>query len=103
MIRRPPRSTLFPYTTLFRSQEGAHGVAGGHAGAQHLVRFRTAVHKVAQDVQGIAAGGEVHAVQQALKGVVASLDIADTVKCHGLLSDIRTMDFLLIALLTLLN
>src|SRR3712207_8438747 len=24
MIRRPPRSTLFPYTTLFRSPEGAH-------------------------------------------------------------------------------
>src|SRR5690349_24006918 len=23
MIRRPPRSTLFPYTTLFRSQFGA--------------------------------------------------------------------------------
>src|SRR5205823_10310674 len=23
MIRRPPRSTLFPYTTLFRSLEGA--------------------------------------------------------------------------------
>src|SRR3712207_6938553 len=22
MIRRPPRSTLFPYTTLFRSHEG---------------------------------------------------------------------------------
>src|SRR3712207_7998301 len=28
MIRRPPRSTLFPYTTLFRSAEGA-GTAGG--------------------------------------------------------------------------
>src|SRR5438034_5403069 len=28
MIRRPPRSTLFPYTTLFRSQLPAyHGVA----------------------------------------------------------------------------
>src|SRR3712207_502519 len=30
MIRRPPRSTLFPYTTLFRSVYGllyAHGVA----------------------------------------------------------------------------
>src|SRR3712207_8266472 len=29
MIRRPPRSTLFPYTTLFRSEQGrvlaAHG------------------------------------------------------------------------------
>src|SRR5436189_2157162 len=24
MIRRPPRSTLFPYTTLFRSREVAH-------------------------------------------------------------------------------
>src|SRR3712207_7913432 len=23
MIRRPPRSTLFPYTTLFRSEDGA--------------------------------------------------------------------------------
>src|SRR3712207_7121635 len=33
MIRRPPRSTLFPYTTLFRSHEdgpdgGGQGVAG---------------------------------------------------------------------------
>src|SRR5256885_10934148 len=27
MIRRPPRSTLFPYTTLFRSQQ----VVGGRA------------------------------------------------------------------------
>src|SRR2546422_3056065 len=24
MIRRPPRSTLFPYTTLFRSRAGTH-------------------------------------------------------------------------------
>src|SRR3954449_8029856 len=28
MIRRPPRSTLFPYTTLFRSQRGRHGHIG---------------------------------------------------------------------------
>src|SRR3712207_9478612 len=28
MIRRPPRSTLFPYTTLFRSEEVPDGVAG---------------------------------------------------------------------------
>src|SRR5260370_8342230 len=25
MIRRPPRSTLFPYTTLFRSHRSGHG------------------------------------------------------------------------------
>src|SRR3712207_8490701 len=28
MIRRPPRSTLFPYTTLFRSEPGPAGGAG---------------------------------------------------------------------------
>src|SRR3712207_7743313 len=27
MIRRPPRSTLFPYTTLFRSDVAAHAAA----------------------------------------------------------------------------
>src|SRR3712207_8896679 len=31
MIRRPPRSTLFPYTTLFRSEDAA-GIAGGEVG-----------------------------------------------------------------------
>src|SRR3712207_6960337 len=31
MIRRPPRSTLFPYTTLFRSLGGGHGhIMGRH-------------------------------------------------------------------------
>src|SRR3712207_7301242 len=29
MIRRPPRSTLFPYTTLFRSGEGRLDTSGG--------------------------------------------------------------------------
>src|SRR3712207_7396230 len=28
MIRRPPRSTLFPYTTLFRSQVVSHRASG---------------------------------------------------------------------------
>src|SRR6476620_12034612 len=33
MIRRPPRSTLFPYTTLFRSapRRGAAGIRRGRA------------------------------------------------------------------------
>src|SRR3712207_8426426 len=35
MIRRPPRSTLFPYTTLFRSRDGGAGaeVPGDEADA----------------------------------------------------------------------
>src|SRR5258705_1381662 len=31
MIRRPPRSTLFPYTTLFRSARSAPGDVGGRS------------------------------------------------------------------------
>src|SRR2546430_12071490 len=31
MIRRPPRSTLFPYTTLFRSRAHATGCSGASA------------------------------------------------------------------------
>src|SRR5690348_17782475 len=37
MIRRPPRSTLFPYTTLFRSRGGGAG-AGRHGGRRLLFR-----------------------------------------------------------------
>src|SRR3712207_8857469 len=32
MIRRPPRSTLFPYTTLFRSVAGCHVLVRGLSG-----------------------------------------------------------------------
>src|SRR3712207_7864913 len=40
MIRRPPRSTLFPYTTLFRSGGSGHAGHGLHstrAGARGLL------------------------------------------------------------------
>src|SRR3712207_8009884 len=36
MIRRPPRSTLFPYTTLFRS--GRIGIAGWSLGGYYAPR-----------------------------------------------------------------
>src|SRR5258708_32085484 len=38
MIRRPPRSTLFPYTTLFRSFRPGHIGPSGLAGA--FLQFR---------------------------------------------------------------
>src|SRR2546426_6446347 len=46
MIRRPPRSTLFPYTTLFRSVltvavSVAAGVAALTSAAPPLFRYRT--------------------------------------------------------------
>src|SRR3712207_8255764 len=42
MIRRPPRSTLFPYTTLFRSDRRlrAHGPLPAEALARHAERVR---------------------------------------------------------------
>src|SRR5688572_32081607 len=54
MIRRPPRSTLFPYTTLFRSQsevrdDGERGVRLEDAVAEVLfiARFRFAEQRLA--------------------------------------------------------
>src|SRR5688572_31146817 len=38
MIRRPPRSTLFPYTTLFRSADLASGGVGSSARIRHVER-----------------------------------------------------------------
>src|SRR3712207_6854899 len=46
MIRRPPRSTLFPYTTLFRSfavqvghrRDREHLVEGGRDGGREVLR-----------------------------------------------------------------
>src|SRR2546425_9588845 len=36
MIRRPPRSTLFPYTTLFRSLGGHADAVPQHGGGEQL-------------------------------------------------------------------
>src|SRR2546422_3385948 len=52
MIRRPPRSTLFPYTTLFRSprrgrargQGGVGGVPGASAGGSARGSLRSEEH-----------------------------------------------------------
>src|SRR5256885_14640550 len=41
MIRRPPRSTLFPYTTLFRSQDFETGIALLAGGERAPVRYIT--------------------------------------------------------------
>src|SRR4051794_41428538 len=46
MIRRPPRSTLFPYTTLFRSdiREVAHRSGGGQCDHAALLDVRSEEH-----------------------------------------------------------
>src|SRR2546427_9327628 len=40
MIRRPPRSTLFPYTTLFRSSELRPGAEVGRLSVTQVAELR---------------------------------------------------------------
>src|SRR5260221_7502949 len=49
MIRRPPRSTLFPYTTLFRSSQQV--VLVGLAGSPMLDVFDDAGFPIAENVE----------------------------------------------------
>src|SRR2546427_4426487 len=58
MIRRPPRSTLFPYTTLFRSTEVQRVVAYG-AGPAQLVQQRVDALAQIGLVAGLQQGGEL--------------------------------------------
>src|SRR3712207_7565555 len=46
MIRRPPRSTLFPYTTLFRSDREQHRDAERVRAPHDLVRLGEVVGRV---------------------------------------------------------
>src|SRR3712207_9388827 len=66
MIRRPPRSTLFPYTTLCRSpgvREDERGhAAGGEQGTdaiQRRARIGQVLDDVAHDDRVERAGGQV--------------------------------------------
>src|SRR2546430_8089423 len=49
MIRRPPRSTLFPYTTLFRSRRRSRRGRAGRDVRRHLVRHRVSRARQAAD------------------------------------------------------
>src|SRR3712207_7123864 len=45
MIRRPPRSTLFPYTTLFRSSPPVRRAGGAASGLRRGGRARRGAHR----------------------------------------------------------
>src|SRR3989441_3492728 len=63
MIRRPPRSTLFPYTTLFRSGRdgrGAVGEAGGEGEAGPATELRRAEVGGEHEEDPAVGHGEAH-------------------------------------------
>src|SRR6266542_5853202 len=59
MIRRPPRSTLFPYTTLFRSATPRAWSAPGHVTRRAHHRGRVA--RAGEPVRAAGDGGGGHA------------------------------------------
>src|SRR3990167_2127318 len=60
MIRRPPRSTLFPYTTLFRSahqlvQHERTGLAGGFVRCARAIKDTVQLDRSQGGIQSLAA------------------------------------------------
>src|SRR3712207_7363648 len=69
MIRRPPRSTLFPYTTLFRSEEAEHvGVqfhrAGDRPGGVPDPGLPAQQHRPPAAARVLQGGGQLPGVQR---------------------------------------
>src|SRR3712207_8823496 len=76
MIRRPPRSTLFPYTTLFRSVVGVVVAIAGAPKVRAVLPFLPA----GEAVQGEPAEGHDHLqarLRHELGGRVAADDLRD--------------------------
>src|SRR3712207_2133540 len=59
MIRRPPRSTLFPYTTLFRSDSRGSGHPGGDPYSTSRVRFGMGMLRSARRIALAAAAAPI--------------------------------------------
>src|SRR5260370_19495887 len=74
MIRRPPRSTLFPYTTLFRSRTGA-GVS--------LRPVHEYGRKQEEDLRsGLALHGVIHSASRCLGEQVRSEEHTSELQSH---------------------
>src|SRR5687768_17760443 len=84
MIRRPPRSTLFPYTTLFRSgdiacQTTTGEIAYGPAKAlAHVVGRRSSGHA--------ASGGSIHVERRTEAGGASDRKSTRLNSSHGYIS-----------------
>src|SRR3712207_8606390 len=62
MIRRPPRSTLFPYTTLFRSMK-YYLISGEASGDLHASRLMRAIKERDTSAEFRCFGGDLMAAE----------------------------------------
>src|ERR1035438_10884280 len=87
MIRRPPRSTLFPYTTLFRSITAEGGGAGAKLRAATIRarlegRHYSRSQRPAGKEIGAVHGGHAGVVEGHAVGVVGYIQIPELVQGH---------------------
>src|SRR2546429_4621292 len=66
MIRRPPRSTLFPYTTLFRSMHEVEVLAHRHFVLLHRQRQRVRRRLLEQGIFGLRSEEHTSELQSRL-------------------------------------
>src|SRR3712207_8845614 len=95
MIRRPPRSTLFPYTTLFRSAGEARG-EGGHLLRVHV---RRELHLAEVDVEDLHAPGLVRPVHQHLPVEAAGAQQRRVERSEEHTSELQSRQYLVCRLL----
>src|SRR3989441_12996218 len=86
MIRRPPRSTLFPYTTLFRSCNGEAREQQGHP--RHVAVVLPRLVGAAQDDVIDRGGGDLRPLDDGLDGdrrevIRADVSERNAVFSHG--------------------
>src|SRR2546425_13098556 len=67
MIRRPPRSTLFPYTTLFRNRGAAEAEALARASSD-IQKFVTQAKAVATQTNMLALNAAIEAARAGPQG-----------------------------------
>src|SRR5258708_17091155 len=97
MIRRPPRSTLFPYTTLFRSPAGpARRRDARGRRPRRLARLRRLpqheIHRIALIGRDLDAGAGEHLVERTLRSEehTSELQSPDHLVCRLLLEKKKT-------------
>src|SRR3712207_7902205 len=88
MIRRPPRSTLFPYTTLFRSRDRSRAHAGG-----------TGELRAAHEQHGKSASAHAGGVWGDRGGVSRAVPVAEGVRSEEHTSELQSRQYLVCRLL----
>src|SRR3712207_9458125 len=98
MIRRPPRSTLFPYTTLFRSREHLGRLAAARPLVELASLLRSRNAATASGLWGSSVGAVTSVLQRELKRpvllVCGHIDESDDLRSEEHTSELQSRQYL---------